>query len=101
MVKWDGATSDSFKVQQGVHQGEILNTDLYKIYGNGLLDRLTDMGLGFHVDEICCVAPTAADDMAIAASSLDELQHLISTSVDYRLDDSQESTVTYNTDKAR
>ncbi|MEW8546756.1 MAG: reverse transcriptase domain-containing protein, partial [Candidatus Thiodiazotropha sp.] len=83
VVKWDGDTSGSFKVQQGVRQGGILSTDLYKLYGNGLLDRLTDMGLGFHLGEICCVAPTAADDMAIAASSLHELQRLITTSVDY------------------
>ena len=41
------------------------------------------MSLDFHMGEICCVVHTATDDMAIAASILDELQRLISTSVDY------------------
>ena len=40
------------------------------LYGNGLLERLTDLGIGAHVGEICCVTPTAADDMALAAIDL-------------------------------
>lgn len=85
VVKWAGATSDSFKVQQGVRQGGILSTDLYKLYGNRQLDRLTELGIGFHLGEICCVAPTAADDMALAASTLTALQTLVNMSVDYSL----------------
>ena len=39
VVKWEGAVSETFQVWQGVRQGGILSTDLYKVYGNGLLDK--------------------------------------------------------------
>lgn len=53
-VKWAGATSDSFKVQQGVRQGGILSTDLYKLYENRQLDRLTIRALfSFGRDLLC------------------------------------------------
>ena len=35
VVKWEGAVSDRFEVKQGVRQGGILSTDLYKVYGMG------------------------------------------------------------------
>ena len=82
-IKWEGALSKRFEVKQGVRQGGILSTDLYKAYADGLLDRLAATGLGCHVGEVCCVVPTAADDMAIVASSLSILQKLVSESVDY------------------
>ena len=56
---------------------------MYKAYADGLLDRLAATGLGCHVGEVCCVVPTAADDMAIVASSLSILQKQVSESVDY------------------
>ena len=40
------------------------------------------MRTGFHIEEICCAAPTAADDMALGASGLAILQRLVSTAVD-------------------
>ncbi|MCG8047714.1 MAG: reverse transcriptase domain-containing protein, partial [Candidatus Thiodiazotropha endolucinida] len=85
VVKWEGATSDPFQVQQGVRQGGILSTDLYKLYGNRLLNRLTDLAIGAHIGETSCVAPTTADDMALVASELTVLQRLVNTSVDYSL----------------
>ena len=82
VVKWEGAVSDRFEVKQGVRQGGILSTDLYKVYGNGLLDKLVLSGEGCHIGEVCCVAPTVADDLAVAASSLSSLQKIVSSSVD-------------------
>ena len=32
VVKWNGAYSDVFKVDQGLRQGGILSTDLYKSF---------------------------------------------------------------------
>ena len=40
IVKWDGCLSEQFEIQQGVRQGGVLSTDLYKVYKNPLLDRL-------------------------------------------------------------
>ena len=82
VVKWEGSTTSGFKVSQGVRQGGILSTDLYKLYGNGQLQRMEDLGIGCHIGEICCVAPTAADDMAVPAPNLTILQRLINLAVD-------------------
>ena len=40
-VKWQGQISEKFRVEQRVRQGGILSTDLYKVYNDSLLDRLT------------------------------------------------------------
>ena len=84
VVKWEGSTTDSFKVLQGVRQGGILSTDLYKLYGNGQLQRMEETGIGCHIGEICCVAPIAADDMVLPAPSLTILQKLVNIAVDNR-----------------
>ena len=83
MIKWEGAVSKKFQVWQGVRQGGILSTDLYKVYRNGLLDKLTMSGEGCHIREISCVAPTVPDDLAVTASSPPALQKIVSSSVGY------------------
>ena len=85
IIKWNGAYSEAFKVQQGVRQGGILSTDLYKLYGNNLLDRLKLPGIGVHIGEIPCVAPVCADDMVLASDRRDALQSLsiVNVAVDH------------------
>ena len=83
MVKWSGAYSEVFRVEQGVHQGMNLSTDLYKLCGNGLLDRLLISGVGCHIGENSCVAPGCADDVAILAENKRILKFLIDIAVDY------------------
>jgi hypothetical protein len=39
-AKWADQRSEPFEVNQGVRQGGILSTDLYKLYINPLLTRL-------------------------------------------------------------
>ena len=53
------------------------------MYGNNLLDRLKIPGIGCHIGEICCVAPTCADDMAILADRRDTMQSLVNVAVDH------------------
>ncbi|MES9884980.1 MAG: reverse transcriptase family protein [Sedimenticola sp.] len=82
-VKWDGLKSQPYVCEQGVRQGGILSTDLYKVYVNGLLDRLNQNHDGAKIGEINCVAPTCADDVALLSSNPETLQSLINTAVDY------------------
>ena len=82
VVKWQGNLSEPFKVYQGVHQGGILSTDLFKVHGNGLLDRLVKTGRGCHIGEICCVAPTCADDMLLLSDTQEAPQFLMNIAVD-------------------
>ena len=46
VVKWQGNCGKPFKVRQGVRQGGILSTYLFKIHSNPLLDRIEDTGRG-------------------------------------------------------
>ena len=43
-------------MEQGVRQGGILSTDLYKVYKDGLLDRLTIVENATRIGPIICVA---------------------------------------------
>ena len=81
VIKWVGNFSKKFEIKQGVSQGGILSTDLYKIYENPLLDRLEKNDHGEKIDEIGCATP--ADDVAVASSKPEPLQSLVSTSEDY------------------
>ena len=83
LLKWDGKYSDRFELRQGVRQGGILSTDMYKVYNNKLLDRLDSAMLGVRIGGISCAAPTCADDTAAASKSRTALQTLVSISVDY------------------
>lgn len=58
-----GVKSKPFVVHQGVRQGGVLSTDLYKVYVNLLLDRVSSSMIGGKVGEISCAAPTYADDI--------------------------------------
>ena len=83
VVKWMGAASAEFSVQQGVRQGGILSADLYKVYINQLLDRLYLSGFGAMLGDIICNAPTCADDLSTLSDSSKELQMLCSIANDY------------------
>ena len=68
VIKWEGQLSDVFDIGQGVPQGGIMSTDLYKVYENPLLDRLDDIFQGATIGEVKCAAPACADDVANASS---------------------------------
>jgi hypothetical protein len=48
-VKWQGTATDPFTVSQGVRQGGVLSTDLYKLYINPLLNQIEDSGIGMQI----------------------------------------------------
>ena len=70
-------------MNQGVRQGGILSTNLYKLYDNGLFDRLQLTSVGCHIGEISCAVPGCADDVAILAETKSILQLLVDIAVDY------------------
>ncbi|VDI70085.1 Hypothetical predicted protein [Mytilus galloprovincialis] len=77
--------SKPFPVQQGVRQGGILSTELYKVYINDVLDQLENSGLGTYIGNIYCGSPTCADDVALIANSPNDLQTMISTVENYSM----------------
>ncbi|CAG2257578.1 unnamed protein product [Mytilus edulis] len=64
-IKWEGMIADEFPVSQGVRQGGILSTDLYKVYVNPLLNRLQQSGLGCKIGNVLCNTTACADDIAL------------------------------------
>ena len=73
-VKWLGDCSQSFPVAQGVRQGGILSTHLYKVYVNPLLNNLKDKRFGFRLGTVYIGNPTVADDVAYLSRLRHELQ---------------------------
>ena len=61
----------------------VLSTDLYKLYGNNLFERLQMPGVGAHIREISCVAPACADDLLLLSDRKDALQSLVNIAVDH------------------
>ena len=82
-VKWEGDFSEAFHITQGVRQGGILSADMYKLYINSLLDRIEHSGIGGHIGDVVCSAPTCADDMSQLSNTDQELQILCNMAKDY------------------
>lgn len=80
VIHWCGQISEPFEIQQGVRQGGVLSTDLYRVYVNPCLDRVVNLLIGGRVGEICCAAPTCADDMTFVTDDKKELQILVNES---------------------
>ena len=81
-VKCGGAISTSFYIEQGMRQGGLLSTDLFKVYNNPLLCKVSDSGYGAKIGNIRCGAPTVADDTAFMSDSKTELQIMLDMAVD-------------------
>ena len=82
-VKWDGLLSESFVEAQGVRQGGIPSTELFKARCNGLLNTLESSSLGFRIGTTSVAAPTCADDMTIISSSPTNLQLMLDLASQY------------------
>lgn len=76
-VKWDNKISQQFPVTQGVRQGGILSSDLYKVYINPLLNNLSDSYLGMKIGNVNCNASACADDVALMSRREHETQVMI------------------------
>ena len=82
-VKWLDQVSPVYINHQGVRQGGILSADMYKVYINGLLDRIELSGLGAYIGNINIAAPTCADDIALLSNDPDDIQKMINISKDF------------------
>ena len=71
-----GNHSSSFPILQGVRQGAIL---LYSIFVDDLLNTLDHSGLRARIGEVFCGSPMYADNLALVASSPEELQAMLDT----------------------
>ena len=80
-VKSRGGLSDPFTLHQGVHQGRVTLTDLYKLIQfsiDPILHRLEENKLGARIGSYYVGAPTCADDIVLAAHNPNQLQEMLS-----------------------
>ena len=82
-VLWEGEQSNPFNIKQGVKQGAVLSPLLYSLFVNDLLAQLEQSGLGVRMGNTFCGAPMYADDLALIASSLEDLQSMIDIVAQY------------------
>ena len=75
VVLWKGHQSTSFHENQGIRQGGTTSADLYKAGKNDLLTTLSNK-TSCHIGYINVGAIMVADDLAIAANSESDLQHV-------------------------
>jgi hypothetical protein len=82
-VRWKGQYSRSYNVTQGVRQGGVLSTILYKEYMDPLLEDLELASAGAHIGDIYCGTPTCADDVLLIAYDSSELQAMLQKAYNY------------------
>ena len=74
---WKGNISPEFKILQGVRQGGILSTGLYKTYINDLLLELERSHIGTHIGTTYTGSPTVADDLTLLGTSESDAQNAL------------------------
>ena len=82
-VKWKSEISNTFPILQGVRQGGILSTGLYKTYINELLLTLEEQQLGKYIGSTYIGCPTVADDGALLSNFEEELQLILDITYRY------------------
>ena len=82
-VKWISGCSESFPIHQGVKQGGVLSTTLYKTYIDEFLDILECKRLGFRIGTVFVGSPACCDDIAFLTKSKDELQIMFNEGKQY------------------
>lgn len=82
-VKWQGHCSQPFKVKQGVRQGGVISTNLYKSYIDPLLHSLETDRLGCCIGSTYIGIPTVADDTLLLANSPEEMQNMLDRVADF------------------
>jgi len=68
-VKSQGMLSEDFQEHQGIRQGGLSSTDLFKVKSNNLLQRASTHPVAYRIGITQVGAPTTADDTALVTSS--------------------------------
>ncbi|CAK1582720.1 unnamed protein product [Parnassius mnemosyne] len=77
-VKWANALSEPYRLECGVRQGGLSSPSLFNLYINGLIEALSGMHVGCHIDGICVNNLSYADDMVLLRASVCGLRKLLS-----------------------
>ena len=73
-VKWKGQVSRKFNEGQGIRQGGSNSSHVFNGKANPFLERMEKSGIGNHIGSIYVGTPTCADDVALIADNITDLQ---------------------------
>ena len=76
-VKWQGGTSLSFQIDQGVRQGGVLSTHLYKNYINELQANREDHNIGVFISNTYVGCLTCVDDTVLLSDNNDDMPEML------------------------
>lgn len=82
-VRWNGDYSRTYYVKQGVRQGAVLSTSLYKLYIDDLLNKLSVTQTGLNIGNIYIGIPTCADDQLLLSDKGYEMKAMVKTCQQY------------------
>ena len=82
-VKWNNNISQKFSIQQGVRQGGVLSTHLYKLYINDLPTQLEEHVLGLTIGTEYYGSPLCADDIVLMSTDEAEIQLMLDIAYKY------------------
>ena len=83
IVKWTWERAEPFEIHQGVRQGGILSSGLFKVHINPLLDRLQDSNLGIKIGPIYCASSACAEDLTVGCKETSEGQTMVNETYDF------------------
>ena len=104
-IKWNKYLTESFVEKQGVRQGGIPSTELFKTRGDKLLRNLETTHLGFRIGTVGVAAPACVDDIILLSSSAINLQAMLDIAADdasqeiYQYSATKTTTMVMNTRK--
>ena len=76
-VRWGSSISDPFHVSNGVRQGGVLSPALFGVYLDGLLEELSESGVGCYWGHMFAGALCYADDPVLLAPCASALRHVV------------------------
>ena len=82
-VRWKGSLSKPYSVSQGVRQGGVLSTILYKKYLDPLLQEMELAGTGTFIGDIYLGIPTCADDVLLLSNEKTQMQAMLRRTYEY------------------
>ena len=78
-VKWGNERSGTFMISNGTRQGSILSPALFALYVQGLLDRLSSLGIGCYIGGTFVGAMAWADDFLLLVPTRSAMQKMLDT----------------------
>ena len=79
IVRWDGSSSQPFKIYRGTKQGSILSPSFFNVYINEILIALSSCAAGDRLDWDLCNSFAYADDITVFELTVPDLQKIIDT----------------------